>query len=83
MGVECLLKLSRHSARTKEAALYVLKQILDELDSCSAEVNPNFARAYLEYIGLAMRDGESNQQDDSQVVFLLTPCGVGATHYSW
>ncbi|KAL8759248.1 MAG: hypothetical protein Q9184_003688 [Pyrenodesmia sp. 2 TL-2023] len=46
------------SARTKEAALFVLKQILDELDSCSAEVNPNFANAYLEYIGLAMRDDD-------------------------
>ncbi|KAL8837957.1 MAG: hypothetical protein Q9170_002329 [Blastenia crenularia] len=43
-------------ARIKEAALFVLKQILDELDSCSAEVNPNLARAYLEYIGLAMHD---------------------------
>ncbi|KAI4193954.1 MAG: hypothetical protein LQ348_002748 [Seirophora lacunosa] len=46
------------NARAKEAALFVLKQILDELDSCSAEVNPNLARAYLEYIGLAMRDDD-------------------------
>ncbi|KAL8722132.1 MAG: hypothetical protein Q9225_001325 [Loekoesia sp. 1 TL-2023] len=46
------------NARTKEAALFVLKQILDELDSCSAEVNPNLARAYLEYIGLAMHDDD-------------------------
>ncbi|KAL8961471.1 MAG: hypothetical protein Q9193_001979 [Seirophora villosa] len=44
--------------RAKEAALFVLKQILDELDSCSEEVNPNLARAYLEYIGLAMRDDD-------------------------
>ncbi|KAL8940445.1 MAG: hypothetical protein Q9216_002815 [Gyalolechia sp. 2 TL-2023] len=43
-------------ARTKEAALFVLKQILDELDSCSAEVSPDLARAFLEYIGLAMHN---------------------------
>lgn len=42
----------------KEAAMYVLKQILDELDSCSKEVNPDVARAYLHYIGLAMHDGK-------------------------
>lgn len=57
---EPLLKryVLKKSARTKEAALFVLKQILDELDSCSAEVNPDLARAFLEYIGLAMHDGE-------------------------
>lgn len=42
--------------RTKEATLFVLKQILDELDSCSAEVPPDLARAFLEYIGLAMNN---------------------------
>ncbi|KAI4142384.1 MAG: hypothetical protein L6R39_004958 [Caloplaca ligustica] len=46
------------SARTKEAALFILKQILDELDSCSAEVNPHFAHAYLDYIGHAIRDDD-------------------------
>ncbi|KAL8804419.1 MAG: hypothetical protein Q9223_005739 [Gallowayella weberi] len=44
------------SARMKEAALFVLKQTLDELDSCSKELNPDIARAYLHYIGLAMHD---------------------------
>ena len=44
------------SARTKEAAMFVLKQILDELDSCSKDINPDIARAYLHYIGLAMQD---------------------------
>ncbi|KAL8676097.1 MAG: hypothetical protein Q9186_007351 [Xanthomendoza sp. 1 TL-2023] len=44
------------SARMKEAALFVLKQILDELDSCSKELNQDIARAYLHYIGLAMHD---------------------------
>lgn len=53
-----LLTVRYSNARAKEAALFVLKQILDELDSCSAEVNPNLARTYLEYIGLAMRDGK-------------------------
>ncbi|KAI4172089.1 MAG: hypothetical protein LQ343_003836 [Gyalolechia ehrenbergii] len=43
-------------ARTKEATLFVLKQILDELDSCSAEVSPDLARAFVEYIGLAMHN---------------------------
>ncbi|KAI4178850.1 MAG: hypothetical protein L6R41_008177, partial [Letrouitia leprolyta] len=42
--------------RTKEATLFVLKHILDELDSCSAEVPPDLARAFLEYIGLAMNN---------------------------
>ncbi|KAL9599490.1 MAG: hypothetical protein Q9219_003829 [cf. Caloplaca sp. 3 TL-2023] len=45
-------------ARMKEAALFVLKQILDELDSCSAEVDPNMAREFLEYIQLAMHDDD-------------------------
>lgn len=44
------------SARTKEAAIFVLKQILDELDSCSKDIDPNIARAYLHYIGLAMHE---------------------------
>ncbi|KAL9005887.1 MAG: hypothetical protein Q9188_001349 [Gyalolechia gomerana] len=43
-------------ARIKEATLFVLKQILDELDSCSAEVSPDLARAFVEYIGLAMHN---------------------------
>ncbi|KAL8912550.1 MAG: hypothetical protein Q9171_002491 [Xanthocarpia ochracea] len=46
------------SARTKEAAMFVLKQILDELDSCSKDINPDIARAYLHYIGLAMQDND-------------------------
>ncbi|CAL8578517.1 hypothetical protein XPA_004290 [Xanthoria parietina] len=44
------------SARAKEAAIFVLKQILDELDSCSKDIDPDIARAYLHYIGLAMHD---------------------------
>ncbi|KAL8857461.1 MAG: hypothetical protein Q9178_005955 [Gyalolechia marmorata] len=46
------------SARTKEATMFVLKQILDELDSCSKDINPDIARAYLHYIGLAMQDND-------------------------
>ncbi|KAI4284801.1 MAG: hypothetical protein L6R38_001137 [Xanthoria sp. 2 TBL-2021] len=46
------------SARTKEAAIFVLKQILDELDSCSKDIDPNIARAYLHYIGLAMHEND-------------------------
>ncbi|KAL8781858.1 MAG: hypothetical protein Q9213_005799 [Squamulea squamosa] len=46
------------NARTKEAAMFVLKQILDELDSCSKDVNPDTARAYLHYIGLAMHEND-------------------------
>ncbi|KAI4255541.1 MAG: hypothetical protein LQ352_002529 [Teloschistes flavicans] len=44
------------SAPTKEAALFVLKQILDELDSSSIEIDPDIARAYLNFIGIAMHD---------------------------
>ncbi|KAL8854402.1 MAG: hypothetical protein Q9221_000889 [Calogaya cf. arnoldii] len=46
------------SAGMKEAAIFVLKQILDELDSCSKGINPDIARAYLDYIGPAMRDND-------------------------
>ncbi|KAI4261179.1 MAG: hypothetical protein L6R42_003622 [Xanthoria sp. 1 TBL-2021] len=46
------------SARTKEATMFVLKQILDELDSCSKDIDPNIARAYLHYIGLAMHEND-------------------------
>ncbi|CAO1601351.1 hypothetical protein XANCAGTX0491_005017 [Xanthoria calcicola] len=44
------------SARAKEAAIFILKQILDELDSCSKDIDPDIARAYLHYIGLAMHE---------------------------
>ena len=40
----------------REAAIFVLKQILDELDSCSKDVDPDVARAYLHYIGLAIHE---------------------------
>ncbi|KAL8732492.1 MAG: hypothetical protein Q9166_002706 [cf. Caloplaca sp. 2 TL-2023] len=46
------------SARMKEAAMFVLKQILDELDSCSKEIDRDIARVYLHYIGLAMHDDD-------------------------
>ncbi|KAL8769459.1 MAG: hypothetical protein Q9209_004520 [Squamulea sp. 1 TL-2023] len=46
------------NARTKEAAMFALKQILDELDSCSKDINPDTARPYLHYIGLAMHDND-------------------------
>ncbi|KAL8692600.1 MAG: hypothetical protein Q9218_002416 [Villophora microphyllina] len=44
------------SAPMKEAALFVLKQILDELDSSSMEIDPDLARVYLNSVGLAMHD---------------------------
>ncbi|KAL8774875.1 MAG: hypothetical protein Q9194_003937 [Teloschistes cf. exilis] len=44
------------SAPTREAALFVLKQILDELDSSSIEIEPEIARTYLNFIGIAMQD---------------------------
>ncbi|KAL9000094.1 MAG: hypothetical protein Q9169_001169 [Polycauliona sp. 2 TL-2023] len=47
------------SARTREAAIFIVKQMLDELDSCSKDIDPEIARAYLDYIGLAM-----NADDD-------------------
>ncbi|KAL9641218.1 MAG: hypothetical protein Q9204_000206 [Flavoplaca sp. TL-2023a] len=46
------------SARMREAAIFVLKQILDELDSCSKDVDPDVARAYLHYIGLAIHESD-------------------------
>ncbi|KAI4277357.1 MAG: hypothetical protein LQ337_001848 [Flavoplaca oasis] len=46
------------SARMREAAIFVLKQILDELDSCSKDVDPDIARAYLHYIGLAIHESD-------------------------
>ncbi|KAL8673030.1 MAG: hypothetical protein Q9168_002553 [Polycauliona sp. 1 TL-2023] len=46
------------SARTKEAAIFVLKQILDELDSCSKDIDPDIGRAFLHYIGLALHEDD-------------------------
>ncbi|KAL8841417.1 MAG: hypothetical protein Q9205_000705 [Flavoplaca limonia] len=46
------------SPRMREAAIFVLKQILDELDSCSKDVDPDVARAYLHYIGLAIHESD-------------------------
>ncbi|KAL8738370.1 MAG: hypothetical protein Q9181_000841 [Wetmoreana brouardii] len=44
------------SVQTKEAALFILKQVLDELDGSSIEIDPDLARAYLNFIGLALHD---------------------------
>ncbi|KAL8705049.1 MAG: hypothetical protein Q9201_001819 [Fulgogasparrea decipioides] len=46
------------SVQTKEAALFILKQVLHELDGSSIEINPDLARAYLNFIGLAMHNDD-------------------------
>ncbi|KAL8707579.1 MAG: hypothetical protein Q9220_007420 [cf. Caloplaca sp. 1 TL-2023] len=56
--MKMVYEVGSSSARTKEAALFVLKQILDEVDSCSKEVNSDLARSYLEYVGQALHDDE-------------------------
>lgn len=47
------------SAKLKEAALYIFKQILDEFDSYGKDIGQEAASAYLEYIRLAMQDRKS------------------------
>ncbi|KAL9611089.1 MAG: hypothetical protein Q9167_004261 [Letrouitia subvulpina] len=47
------------STQVKEATLFVLKQILDELDSYGKEIDPSIAREYLEFIRPAMKSGET------------------------
>lgn len=58
-----------HSPKTKEAMLYILKQVLDEMDglvernsgdevtSFNQPVNADSARMLMDYISLAMQDG--------------------------
>ncbi|KAL9603226.1 MAG: hypothetical protein Q9179_002265 [Wetmoreana sp. 5 TL-2023] len=50
--------VSEYSVQTKEAALFILKQVLHELDGSSIEINPDLARAYLNFIGLAMHNDD-------------------------
>ena len=48
----------RSSAKLKEASLYILKQILEEFDSCGKDIGHEAANAYLEYVRLAMQDSK-------------------------
>ncbi|KAI4214851.1 MAG: hypothetical protein LQ351_002564 [Letrouitia transgressa] len=47
------------STQVREAALFLLKQILDELDSSGKEINSSIAREYLDFIRTAMKSGET------------------------
>lgn len=45
--------------KAKEAALYVVKQVLDEIDSCDGKVAPGIATPYLDFARVSMHNGEN------------------------
>jgi transcription termination factor NusB len=47
-----------YSYKAKEAVLYVVKQVLDEISDKDAKIGPDLANAYLDFARLAIQDGE-------------------------
>ena len=47
---------SMNSYKAKEAALYVVKQVLDEIGSYDGTIAPEVANAYLDFARIAMQD---------------------------
>ena len=52
-----------YSFKAKEAVLYVVKQVLDEISDYDTKIGPDLANAYLDFARMAMQDGE-----------LISPC---------
>ena len=50
---------SMNSYKAKEAALYVVKQVLDEVGSYDGTIAPEVANAYLDFARIAMQDSRS------------------------
>ena len=47
-----------YSFKAKESALYVVKQVLDEISAYDAKIGPDLANAYLDFARIAMQNGE-------------------------
>lgn len=47
------------NAKVKEAALYVVKQVLEEVDACDGKIALEIANPYLDFARISMRDGEN------------------------
>ena len=45
-----------NSYKSKEAALCVVKQVLDEIGACDGKIAPEVANAYLDFARIAMQD---------------------------
>ena len=50
---------SLNSYKAKEAALYVVKQVLEEVGSYDGTIAPEVANAYLDFARIAMQDSKS------------------------
>ena len=50
---------SINSYKAKEAALYVVKQVLEEVGSYDGTIAPEVANAYLDFARIAMQDSKS------------------------
>ena len=48
-----------NSYKAKEAALYVVKQVLEEVGSYDGTIAPDVANAYLDFARIAMQDSKS------------------------
>lgn len=47
-----------NSFKAKEAALYVVKQVLEEIGSYDGTITPGVANAYLDFARIAMQDSK-------------------------
>lgn len=48
--------MGNFSPKTKEAALYILKQVIDEVGSYDKPFNVDMARTFMEFIQTSMQD---------------------------